>query len=346
MTHRLMLGSVLLGACGPVVLFANEREFSDAPPVEAQTGADAGSLPDDLETTQSPQPSVSVTGASPASEQPSHAPEVQLAVKSVACGRCFVLVASGSGGSPPYSYEWEDGSSSRERRVCAGVEGFVVSIIAIDAAAARSVDYVAHFQADAEAGLGCEDSDAGAGNEGAVLCLANPSFEGSPAINTGQTFDAAPWTSCTDASAANTNNTPDIANATLDPVMGLPPTATDGATYLTLNGGEQTAQKLCRALTPLSKVSLELDAVHFGFGNGAGNREMVLQVWGGLAADCSSRQLLWASGALDTAWTRFCVTLEPTQYMDQLILRAETPTPGLGANFAAVDNLHPIDACP
>jgi hypothetical protein len=42
----------------------------------------------------------------------------------------------------------------------------------------------------------------------------------------------------------------------------------------------------------------------------------------------------------------YCVTIEPGEYMDQISLRADTPTPTLAVNYLAVDNLIPVDACP
>jgi hypothetical protein len=125
-------------------------------------------------------------------------------------------------------------------------------------------------------------------------------------------------------------------------MTGIAPAPTDGMTYVAMSTGEQVSQKLCQSLTAANKASVKLDVVRMDIGNA----DMFLQIWGGSAADCSSRQLLWVSPALNTMWTTYCVTLAPGEFMDMLTLRADTPVPGLVVSYLAVDNLQPVDACP
>jgi hypothetical protein len=72
---------------------------------------------------------------------------------------------------------------------------------------------------------------------------------------------------------------------------------------------------------------------------------MFLQIWGGSSLDCSQREVLWASPALSTNWTTFCVPLHPNEFMDLITLRAES-RPDIVINYLAVDNLEAVDACP
>jgi hypothetical protein len=174
------------------------------------------------------------------------------------------------------------------------------------------------------------------------MCLMNPSFEGAVAINTGQVFGATPWTDCTDPSNGTVTNTPDIVNESLDPMTGIAPTPTDGSTYLAMSTGEQASQQLCEALTAGNKTNLQLDAQRLNIGGA----DMFLQIWGGVSANCSQRQLLWVSPPLTTSWASYCVPIQPGEYMDQITLRAQTPLPDIVVSYLAVDNLRPVDKCP
>jgi hypothetical protein len=178
-----------------------------------------------------------------------------------------------------------------------------------------------------------------------MMCLMNLSFEGMPAINTGSSFDATPWSSCTDPVAANSGvvNTPDIANESLEPMIGIAPAPKDGVTYLALSAGEQASQTLCEPLAAGAQTSLRLDAMRMDLGT---TDMLFLQIWGGSSVDCSQRQLLWTSPALDTTWTNYCVTLQPGESMDQFTLRGMVMEPQFVVNYLTVDNIVPVSSCP
>lgn len=270
-------------------------------------------------------------------------PTVELTVKSIDCGTCFELTANGFGGTPPYSYEWDDGSISNSRLLCLQSRESAVSVIAVDAAGSRSIAGVLTLQPTTE------NTDCSEDLTPALLCLRNRSFEGTAAINTGQSFDATPWSDCVDATTAAaagmnlTTNTPDIASDALDPVTGIAPPPTDGITYLAMTAGEQASQPLCEVLPAHATTSLRLDAMRFDLVG----PELYLQIWGSDSSSCTRRQLLWTSPALQTTWQNYCVTLDANDAIDQLTLRADAPmpVPMLMTTYLAVDNIVPVKSC-
>jgi hypothetical protein len=263
--------------------------------------------------------------------------EVGLTVRSVDCGSCFDLVASPKNGVPPFRYEWEDGSNSPSRRVCVGAIELAVWVVVEDGAGARSNVHSALLQTETGDVSGCAPS-----GRQAQMCLENPSFEGTAALNTGTNFDADPWSTCIDPAGEMVPNTPDVASNELDWTAAVAPTPRNGMTYLALSTAEQASQALCEPLTARSTTKLLLDAMRLDLGG----TDMFLQIWGGVSSSCSQRQLLWVSPALSTSWETYCVTLEPREYMDLITLRAETPMPTLAASFMLIDNLQPVDECP
>jgi hypothetical protein len=344
MSRPAVLGCLLLAACEPVLLVADRDEPRGAgSQVAPSTGAaDGGSgSPREVDATVAPQ-----TAAGNAAPNPSTPPtseseellEVQLTVKAVDCGSCFDLLASPKGGVPPFLYEWDDGSNSPSRRVCVGSIDLNVWVIVEDGTGARSNAHSALLQTD-----NGDVSPCGPSTHAAQMCLMNPSFEGTPALNTGTMFDAVPWSACFDSSTDTVSNTPDVASNGLDWTTMVAPLPVDGDTYLALGTAEQASQQICEPLTARSTTKLRLDAMRLDLGGG----DMFLQIWGGVSSSCSQRQLLWVSPALSTTtWETHCATLEPREYMDLITLRAETPMPTLAANFMLVDNLMPVDECP
>jgi hypothetical protein len=70
-----------------------------------------------------------------------------------------------------------------------------------------------------------------------------------------------------------------------------------------------------------------------------------LEVWGGLASDCSQRELLWASPALTASWQRLCATIHPHSLIDQITLRAHSDMSLPSPAYLLVDNLKSVDNC-
>jgi hypothetical protein len=257
-----------------------------------------------------------------------------LTVRPTDCGRCFELVASATGGQPPYVFQWDDQSHSPERRVCTDGNGVIVTVVAEDASSVRSEPTLTRLTAES-ADVSCPVAPAPVPR----LCLMNPSFEGTPAINTGENFDAVPWSACSNGS---TSNTPDIGSDTL---TAAAPTAIDGSSYVALNQGEQVSQTLCENVQAGEQLSLQLDAMRPEITPGD-TTSVFLEIWGGVAADCSQRQLLWASPALKRDWVRYCIKLKSTEFMNQITLRGATDVATLAPEYLIADNLVPTDKCP
>jgi hypothetical protein len=264
-------------------------------------------------------------------------PYALLAVTPSDCGRCYDLIANAAGGTPPYQYQWEDGSRSQTRRVCAqGGQAPIVTVVVQDKNAVHSAPSVTQ--------LAAEDVDASCPSEAKAhrLCIMNPSFEGTAAVNVGQNFDAVPWSTCSNDSS--TSNTPDVASDALV-VIGNVPKVPNGATYVALGQGEQVSQALCEDVPGGSKLAFKLDATRIDLTPGD-TTKLFLEVWGGIAADCSQRKLLWASAALASTWTTLCIPLQTSEFMNQLTLRSKTDVASPFPEYMALDNLVPVDQCP
>ncbi|MET0391066.1 MAG: hypothetical protein ABW321_34155 [Polyangiales bacterium] len=321
---------LLLAACSPVLLYGD-----DAP--QAQVEPERGGA--------SPQ----TTAGAPTVEAPGAVaqgtvPQATISVRSVDCGRCFELTARGLEGTPPYRFEWEDGSAEPLRRVCAEAGSREVSLIVEDATAARSLAYRAQLEADADAACATDTPP----DPTALLCLMNASFDGTPAVNVGvptSMFDATPWNSCSGAAGSGSaaGNTPEVIDAIFAQVA-----PTDGDTLLGLLGGEQVSQTLCEAPEAGTTLYVELDLGCLDDGaNGMAQGPVALEIWGGLTVDCSQRQLLWTSPALRPGLTHYCAALTPSEPIDQLTLRAPVEaSTGLPAGYVLVDHLVPVDRCP
>lgn len=246
------------------------------------------------------------------------------------CGGCYDLRIEADGGRGPYAYQWHDGVPDPGRQLCVDGGPMRVAATVVDARGAQG-----------SAALDLTAGDAGCPPR-AELCLTNPSFEGTPAYNgvVSPAFDCVPWLTC---SKQNPGNSPDVVNSTIQQFVEVP-APSDGITYLGLAEQEQVSQLLCAPLAGGSSVSLELDIARFVF---SGVTELpYLEIWGGVAADCSQRQLLWASPPLGEGFSTHCATLKPSQFTDQLTLRA-----GIGDNdttvaYLLVDHLRPVESCP
>ena len=329
--RRLATLYIVLSACGPVLLYGDRD-------CESPTAGSSARL--DMDAATQDAAGALATGEPMAGS--AAAPRAVIQVQPVDCGKCFDLTADGADGVPPYRFEWDDGSQNARRRVCADSQAAEITLVVLDSTSARSSVYVAKLEAE-------EDAACPLLPEPPVkLCLMNPSFEGMPAMNVGlpETFDAAPWSMCTNpAVMSSTQNTPDIVSATLAPTFPGIPNATQGDTFLSLSEGEQISQQLCDTV-PVGRDSyIALDLARFDIGTGV-SEKVFLEISGGVAADCSQRQLLWASPALDLGWKRYCVPLKPTAFMDQITLQAKADMSSLALGYLVVDNIVPVDSCP
>jgi hypothetical protein len=255
--------------------------------------------------------------------------------------RCFDLVASGAEGQAPYKIEWDDGSANQSRRVCisSGATELDVTVVVQDAKGRRSAVRSTKLVADPTA---CATA-----SPAPKLCITNPSFEGTPATNVAvpglpNMFDAPPWSVCTNPMATNT---PDIGDANLARSTGVPP-PTHGATFLALAESEQVSQALCAPVNAGTDLAMQIDLLDLTATVMASTGPIALEIWGGLAADCTARELLWTSEPLPAGWKTYCAKLHPEQYMDQITLRAKSDTTNAGQSYMGMDHLVPVDSCP
>lgn len=176
-----------------------------------------------------------------------------------------------------------------------------------------------------------------------TLCLANRSFE--VTFAGGSPLEVAEWSDCT---SDNYLNTPDIGSVLASPSDVARPAATDGSYYVGLSEDEQVSQRMCTAAQAGERRSFEIDLMSVPRGLlavGSAQQRVFLEVWGGIAADCTQRQLLWASPALTRSWERYCVTITAIEFMDQLTLRARSDMTSEELGYVALDNLRPVERC-
>jgi hypothetical protein len=327
---------LLLLGCGPVLL------GEELPGGQAGAGGDASgpagaSASQDASTT-------SGSSGGPAAGQP----VVSVRIHSVDCGKCFELHAQAAEGQPPYTFEWEDGSRSAERRVCIEGGDETLWVLVQDASDTRSSRHTISLAsaADADCATPAEpDAGTDAGTP-RMLCLDNPSFEGAPTdvFAGGVGFDAPPWTACTNPT---TTNMPAIGNDVTSQTGSVPP-PTDGATYLGLGEGQQVSQALCRDVTGGETLHLAVDLARVELGGNLvpQTEKVFLEIHGGLSVDCSQNELIWASPELRPGWQHFCVTLRPQSFTTQITLRANSDMSLPSPVYLLVDNLQPVASCP
>jgi len=273
--------------------------------------------------------------------------EMPLALVSVSwpagCVACADLLVQGIGGEPPYSVEWGDGARMAERRICGDDLARPLAVVIEDALGTRSAPHVTRLT------IGDASCPVDAALPAApLLCLGNPSFEGTPGFNSGvpTMFDGAPWSVCTNPSVSNT---PEIASDAIGQAIVTPvPKATDGLTWLGLAEGEQVSQALCRGVPSGTTLSFRIDLsrIYVGANVVPDTEATFLEIWGGIAADCSARQLLWASPKLDTVWNTYCATVRAQQYFDNLVLVSRTDKSQAASTYLIADNIVPVESCP
>lgn len=336
---RIAALGLLLMSCGPVLL--GEERGQDAGMKRSADSVDPSDEPERPDASDDDRPIE--TGSSPSVL-------VSVSVEPVECGKCFELKANGTGGQPPYAFEWNDGMLRANRRICPDLRDITVSVVARDSSSTRSASQSVTLTSSSSAGCP-EPPPPTATTPPSLLCLDNPSFEGTPAANLGQPegFDAKPWSVCTSAGMPTpVPNTPDVANETIPQNIVEVPKAKDGVTYLALGEGEQVSQPFCNTIDADASLSLQLDlsSINLVEGLTSQKEKVFLEIWGGLSVDCSQRELLWASPALEYGWKTFCVTVHPHSFMNQITLRANSDMTLPSPAYLLVDNLKPMDRCP
>jgi hypothetical protein len=280
--------------------------------------------------------------------------QVQVMRITVSCpGDCATVEAVGTGGNPPYTFSWDDGSTAATRKLCP-TSTTSYSVQVTDTAAGGELGRPAET---AQAGLtavvlsscpdggvpegGASDSgvpDVGTQDGSGALCVANPSFEG---MAEAQGVDATPWTNCT-ATGVDTA----IIDPTSPGLLQTFPAPSDGSTYLALSAsyGPGTGfsgivfEPLCATMRAGRSYSLKVDLAN---SNGVGLTPTSLQILGGTTS-CDMEETLWTSPVAGTTWTTYCATLTPTNDWSYLTLE-------LAATASAelfIDHIVPVASCP
>ncbi|MFT3921862.1 MAG: hypothetical protein QM778_04950 [Myxococcales bacterium] len=275
--------------------------------------------------------------------------KMTIEVITLACtGDCADIEAVAKGGNAPYTFLWEDGSTSAKRHVC------------LDASAKLSVSATDTAIEGIELGRPAETASTEVaaevlrcGGPAAELCLSNPSFEGVPGVNTsagavapgtpgasaGVTFDAAAWQEC--------SFSPDIwdEHQSWSGSQGAP-AASDGATYLVvynvLGNRESVGAKLCSPLMPGKSYSFQFDLAFRTQGAFFGASAGAAEIWVGGQA-CGQDQLVATSAVATSDWQTSCVTFTAKEAFDHIRFAA---APGGGIAGVFVDNIQPVEGCP
>ncbi len=279
-------------------------------------------------------------------------------------GECATVQAMGTGGNPPYSFAWENGSTNPVRQVCPN-SSTSYSVKVTDKGATGEVprpSQTAKASVTADV-LACPDggpSDAASPGVPLDACVGgfvNPSIEGTPQTAVIGLWDATGWNQCPWLGLYPTY----LANQTTNPGTGpagggiVYPPPTDGRTYAVIQTqgvdagalpNEGFGQQLC---TPASAgTSFRLDAMWIdpsqangGAGDPAGT-QVSLQVFGGATA-CTESTLLWSSPPLTKTWGTYCVTMgqaTPSVTFNGAISDASASA------FVLVDHIVPVASCP
>jgi hypothetical protein len=264
------------------------------------------------------------------------------------CGACLLLTASTSGGEPPYTFAWRDlTSTDGSVLVCPGVDP--VSY-AVDVADRRGNGTSGHIRVASR--LSCS-LDAGVDEEEFVpspkqICIKNGTFEGTPAVNiNGAGFSAPWWTLCPNPGGGT--NTPDLLASMTTPPGAPPfPAVPHGSTLAGAAEKEALSQALCEGVYPGEKLAFEIELFRLPLGGGVlpETESAFVRVWGGNSADCSRRELLWASPPLTDKWQRFCARVEPQHFTDLITLESASDESLGSVTYVLMDDVYPVDGCP
>ncbi|HEY5147835.1 MAG TPA: SprB repeat-containing protein [Polyangiaceae bacterium] len=271
---------------------------------------------------------------------------VAVDIVTVTCsGGCADVQAVATGGQPPYSFVWNDGSTTASRHLCPTASQ-TYEVTVTDAGRGgesprgpetAQATLAANALACLDGGASPASGDARDGGAG-TLCVTNPSFEGTAQIDVADIV-APPWQTCDDL--------PDV----LDGKVGgdtLQPS--DGMTYLDLqynpsasSVSESVGQELCAPLRAGETAYVKIDVARQTGAFGS----FTVQFFGATTA-CKEDQLLGETAPVTNvgAWTTACVTLHAQSDATFLKLRlggGQSTTLGL---MGFIDNLRPVSSCP
>jgi hypothetical protein len=283
---------------------------------------------------------------------------IAVKVVTVSCaGSCAEIEAVPTGGNPPYTFAWENGSTGAARQVCP-TAGASYSVTVSDTGATGEIARPSQSTTVAVTSdiLACPDA------AGSPSCAMNLSFEGTPNpnpdANTNPDIGAPPWVACPPSAGAAVN-AGIIASNYVSPVLQMFPAAADGSTYLDLVGlgpgyivyGPTADNQngvvwapLCEPFHAGTTYSFTVELASDANLQGIGKEQ--LQILGGTSA-CSKGQVLWTSPVSTPSWSTFCATFTPTVETTYLGLEGVVPSSaGATTGNLLVDHMVPVASCP
>jgi hypothetical protein len=264
--------------------------------------------------------------------------------------------AVGTGGNPPYSFAWNDGSTTPLRQVCptsSAQYDVTVKDTETTGEFARAAQFArASVTADVVA---CPGGPSDAPVPPADACVGgfqNPSIEGTPQTAVIGLWDAAGWSQCPWLGLYPTY----LASQSVNPgSISIYPPATNGRSYAVIQTqgvdasvvpNEGFGQQLCAPLA--AGASFQVDAMwidpnqaNSGTSDPPDTR-VTLQVFGG-SAPCDEAATLWTSPPLTKSWATYCVTL--AQAASSVTFNGAVNDAAASA-LVLVDHIVPVAGCP
>jgi hypothetical protein len=257
-------------------------------------------------------------------------------------GDCAMVQAVGTGGHPPYTFAWEDGSTNANRQVCPTASTSYAVKVTDTGMAGEFARAAASARASLTADvLSCPDGgppqDGGSGS----ACISNPSFEGTAALDVGPgVFAAPPWSTCGALGGA------DVWDDTVGAGLGLSGIkASQGGTYVRMISAtpEIVSESTCAPLYAGKAYSMTIDLAYEAEGTSSPG---YLELWGA-SAQCDEDQLLWTSPVVGASWNTYCLTFRPTADLAALTLKPRVDSDAASASSTVyADNIVPVAACP
>jgi hypothetical protein len=281
-------------------------------------------------------------------------------------GSCAEVQAVGTGGYLPYTFKWDDGSTTATRQVCP-MSSTSYSVKVTDTGTSGELARPAEtVQVPLAANvIACPDGGSVSGGDGGGgFCVADPSFEGTPTptLSTSTNIGAPPWVACVPSGAGFPNAAIVTGNESSGIGAGTFPPASDGATYLSMNvsanavfatGIGDVSGPLCEPLHSGVTYSLMVDLASY-LPSASYTALSSLEILGSTAS-CSQGRLLWSSPPAAPTWKTYCATFTPSEETTYLgltgSLESDAGTMPMGTTLTAlgvllVDHVVPVDACP
>lgn len=267
-------------------------------------------------------------------------------------GDCATVQAVGTGGDPPYTYAWENGSTNPVRQVCPASDTAYSVKVTDTGGSGENLRPPQTAGASVTADvLACPDGGPGdaapavLSTDGCVGGFVNPSIEGTPQTASEGAWDASGWTQCSCQCPRMGPYPTYLANQSSSTLGQTFPAPSAGQTYAVIQiKGAQAGglylgfgQQLCAPAA--AGTSFRFDAMVLD--PSPPGTEVGLEVYGGEAVCEEALTLL--SAPLTTSWTTYCVTLG--QETPAITFNSAVNDP-VATALILVDNIVPVSSCP